>query len=793
MNLMATTWKMIVGNSPLCSFACNKKEPLEPQRIKKFGIEHLRFRNDFKLLDKITQRINVSVSGSGMTRPVNGSEMGVIEDTDFELISGIIYDACKEQGVNAMPGLLCWEWNLTDKKNIVDQLSYCSREGNLGVGKIFHALVIKTGFCGDKIVDTALVNMYAKCGEIGSAVKVFDGMLSIDVASYNCLISGFLSNEMFDEALGLFAQMGVWEIRPNHYTFSIMISGCGSVFAINEGIQLHAHVVKLQDVVNGVVANSLLTMYCKFGMMENAQSLFQSLPKKNVVSWTAIISGLYQQRALEKALLQFYLMRQHGFEPNEYTLTMALSSCGGIKQFDNGYALHAQLVKKGMASGAFVGTAIVDMYTELGQMDNAEKQLQEMGTIASAVSWNALIAGFVHNNNIEAALKAFHKMVLNYVPIDEYTFSNALKACSSLPSLSTSRQIHCWVIKASSERNLHVASSLIEVYGKCGSLDDAEKVFDQISMPDIVSWNCLVKAYSQHGYFEKAVSLFKKMVVEGVKPSGSTFLAVLSACSHCGLVQEGKEFFKSMLMNYSVIPEETHYCCMVDLFSRSGHLEDALDFIKRLPIKPTAPIWRPLLAGCRCHCDLQLGEYVANRILELEPDDASVHVTLSNMYFDVGRLGELVKQRELMKLKEVKKEPGYSWIEVKNKTYKFFSGDTTHPQTPEVYDLLEKLINDIRVVNHASTLSEISTPHTELGLCNEGKLLYHSEKLAVCFGLLNLPAGTPIRIFKNIRVCSDCHTTMKHISKITKHEILLRDNYRFHHFKQGCCSCGDFW
>nr|XP_027070629.1 pentatricopeptide repeat-containing protein At5g04780, mitochondrial-like [Coffea arabica] len=324
MNLMATTWKMIVGNSPLCSFACNKKEPLEPQRIKKFGIEHLRFRNDFKLLDKITQRINVSVSGSGMTRPVNGSEMGVIEDTDFELISGIIYDACKEQGVNAMPGLLCWEWNLTDKKNIVDQLSYCSREGNLGVGKIFHALVIKTGFCGDKIVDTALVNMYAKCGEIGSAVKVFDGMLSIDVASYNCLISGFLSNEMFDEALG----------------------------SLPDGrIQLHAHVVKLQqDVVNGVVANSLLTMYCKFGMMENAQSLFQSLPKKNVVSWTAIISGLYQQRALEKALLQFYLMRQHGFEPNEYTLTMALSSCGGIKQFDNGYALHAQLVKKGMAS-----------------------------------------------------------------------------------------------------------------------------------------------------------------------------------------------------------------------------------------------------------------------------------------------------------------------------------------------------------------------------------------------------------------------------------------------------------
>lgn len=784
---------MSLRNSPSCSFPCSVKDPPEPRRIKNFRIEHLRFKNDVKLLDKITQRISLSVSDSVITHIATGNEIDAIKNTDFELSSGVIYDACQELGVNAMPGLLYWEGNLMDKKNIVDQLSYYSREGNLGAGKIFHALVIKTGVCGDKIVDTALVNMYAKSGEIGSAMMVFDGMLSIDVASYNCLISGFLSSGMFEEALGFFVEMGVGEIRPNQHTYSILISGCGSVLAINEGIQLHAHVVKLQYVLNGVVANSLLTMYCKFGMMEDAQILFQSLHEKNVVSWTAIISGLYHKKAFEKALLQFYLMRQNGFEPNEHTLTLALSCCGAVKQFGDGYALHAQLLKNGMVSGVFVGTAIIDMYTELGQMDNAVKQLQEMGTVASVVSWNALIAGFVHNDKTEAALEAFCKMVFDNVPSNEYTLSIALKACSYLPSLSTSRQIHCWVIKANFERNLHVASSLIEAYAKCGNLADAEKVFYQISMPDIVSWNCLVKAYSQHGYFRKAVSVFKKMVVEGIKPSSSTFLAVLSACSHCGLVHEGKEFFKSMLMNNSIIPEETHYSCMVDLFSRSGQLVDALDFIKRLPIEPTASIWRPLLAGCKSHGDLQLGEYVANRILELEPNDASVYVTLSNMYSEVGRLADVVKQRELMTLKDVKKEPGYSWMEVKSKTYKFFSGDKTHPQTPEVYDLLEKLMKDFEETNHASTSSNTSTPHTELGQNHDRKLLYHSEKLAVCFGLLNLPAGSPIRIFKNIRVCSDCHTTMKHISKISERDIILRDNYRFHHFKRGCCSCGDFW
>ncbi|XP_016437214.2 putative pentatricopeptide repeat-containing protein At5g52630 [Nicotiana tabacum] len=728
-----------------------------------------------KLLDEIAKRTRSSVADLHIAGCAEGGNFGNSNAID-DLFGESVMDCAS---------------NHMDEQYIIDQLRYCSSEGILELGELYHALTIKTGIWFNKFVATALVNMYAKCGQIDNGKMIFDRMSCIDVALCNSMVCGYVSNGMLSEAFAFFIEMGNLDIVPNHYTYSILLSACGASTAVKEGKQLHAQIVKLKLMLLTAVANSALTMYSKFGMIEEAENLFQGLANRNLISWTAFISGLYHQKAFNKALTQFCLMRKNNTEPNEYTFSVALSCAASIECHDYGCALHAQVIKHGMISMVFVGTAIIDMYSKCAELSGARKQLEEMGRIASCATWNAVITGLVRNDEVAAALEVFHKMLNNDIACDEYTFSATLKACSLLPSLAICRQVHSRVVKGKFGTNLHVASSLIETYAQCGNLEDAEKAFCLTSTPDVVTFNAMIGAYSQYGYPTKAIFLFEKMVEKRILPTSFTFLAVISACSHCGLVQQGRELFESMTRDYGILPEEKHYSCMVDLLSRSGQLENALEFINKLTNEPSAPIWRPFLAGCRFHGFLEMAELAASKILEHDLGDASVYVTLSNMYVEAGKISDALKQRALMKSKSIQKEPGCSWLEVNAKVHRFFSGDRRHIDTPKVYYKLENLMQKIQT--DCYNLAKTSILNPELGQVTEEKCLFHSERLAVCFGLLNLPKGTTIRVFKNIRICLDCHTTMKHISKITNRDIIIRDNYRFHHFKHGCCSCGDFW
>ncbi|KAK3007361.1 hypothetical protein RJ639_016037 [Escallonia herrerae] len=792
---MALHLKLGFSNLLYCSCPCRVTGCVESQMLNSSTsqgkvTEPRRFGNALKLFDKEPKRV-VSAMDFDVRDYNNEPEMGIEETSD----SNEFDTSNKEFGERCIQGMSILFYsaeNVMNRSNVVEFISCCGKEKSLELGKVSHALVMKTGLGADKFVSTSLVNMYAKCGEMCNAVILFNQMLDPDIASCNCLISGYASNGLFNEAFNFFVKIANMGIMPNHYTYSILLRVCGtSVSAIEEGRQLHGHVVKTHYLSKAPVANALLTMYSKCGMMEEGGILFESIGERNLVSWTVIISGFYQSKAFEKAWALFYSMKDNGIEPNEYTFAIALACCGGMKDLDNGHALHAQVIKKGMVSMVYVGTAVIGMYSEFGEMVDAEKQLQEMGRIASNVSWNALLAGYVFNNKAEEAMEAFLKMVKDDVVCNEFAYSTTLKACSSLPSLASGKQIHCRIIKAKLETNLYVASSLIELYAKCGNLEGAERVFNLMPKPDAVSWNSMIKAYAQYGYPMNATFLFNKMVGGGERPSSSTFLAVLSACSHSSLVQQGRQLYESMVKDYRIPPEETHYSCMVDLLGRSGQLEEALEFIENLPIKLTAAIWRPLLASCRYYGNLQLAEVVSKCILDLDPLDATVYVTLSNMYAEIGRHADAETQRKLMVLNNVSKEPGCSWMEMGNRTYQFFSGDKTHPELPQAYERLKQLMQKIKDTGH---INNSTTPlNSETGRSTDGKILYHSEKLAVCFGLISLPAGSPIRVFKNLRVCSDCHSTMKFISKIEDRDIILRDNYRFHHFKQGSCSCGDFW
>ncbi|CAN4128362.1 unnamed protein product [Withania somnifera] len=736
-----------------------------------------------QLLDEIAKRTRGSVADLYATECADRAEM-LTESSGNLGNSKATDDLFRESMMDSFD----WASNQIDEQYIIDRLSYCSREGIFELGELYHTLTIKTAIWFNKFVATALLNMYAKCGKIRSAEMIFGSMCCIDVVSCNSMICGYLSNGMLAEAFAFFVKMGNLDIMPNHYTYSILLSACGTSTAVQLGKQLHAQIVKMKFLSLTAVTNSALTMYIKFRMIEEAENLFHGLANKNHISWTALISGLYHLKVFYKAMTQFCLMRKNNTEPNEYTFSVALSCAASSGYHNYGCALHAQVIKHGMISTVFVGTAIIQMYSKCAELGNARKLLKEMGHIASCATWNAVIAGLVQNGEVASGLEVFLNMLTNDIACDEYTFSVTLKACSLLPSFAVCRQVHSWVVKGMFGTNLHVASSLIEAYAQCGNLEDAEKVFCLTSTPDEVIFNAMIKAYSQYGNPMKAIFFFKKMVEKGILPTSVTFIAVISACSHCGLVQQGKELFESMTRDYGIPPEENHYSSMVDLLSRSGQLENALKFINKLPIEPNAPIWRPFLAGCKYYGCLKMAEMAASKILKHDPGDASVYVILSNMYAEAGKASDALQQRELMKSKSVQKEAGCSWLEVNAKIHKFFSGDRRHIDTPKLYRRLENLMQKIR-----SDSYDLAKTTPELGKVTKERCLFHSERLAVSFGLLNLPKGTTIRVFKNIRICLDCHTIMKHISKITNREIIIRDNYRFHHFKQGCCSCGDFW
>jgi pentatricopeptide repeat protein len=329
------------------------------------------------------------------------------------------------------------------------------------------------------------------------------------------------------------------------------------------------------------------------------------------------------------------------------------------------------------------------------------------------------------------------------------------------------------------------------MYAKCGRIGVARQVFDKMSSRDVGSWNAMILGYGIHGQGEDAVALFSQMQQTGTKPDHITFTAVLTACSHAGLVDQGWQYFECMKSDYGLVPKLEHYACLVDLLGRAGHLDEAHDIIKKMPLEPQSNVWGALLGACRIHGNIELGEQAAKHLFKLEPNNAGYYVLLSNIYAEAGRWEEVAKLRTMMKEREVKKQPGCSFIEVNREVQSFLVRDKTHPQSEKIYATLENVYGQMKkagyVPNTNLVLHDVEEEMKEDILCS------HSEKLAISFGIINTSPGTPIRIMKNLRVCRDCHNATKFICKIVGREIIVRDANRFHHFTNGLCSCGDHW
>ncbi|XP_057825470.2 pentatricopeptide repeat-containing protein At2g22070 isoform X2 [Cryptomeria japonica] len=649
----------------------------------------------------------------------------------------------------------------------INLLQACIDKKALSEGKQIHSHINDRGFTFSThpLLQNKLISMYEKCGSLENARKVLDNMTEPDVSSWNIMITAYRRHGISQGAFALFHRMQQTLVQPDHFTFSTILPVCANLGSLKTGMQIHGKVVRCGFHSHVTVTNTLIDMYAKCGSIERSRELFDKMPNGDVVSWNAMITGYAQKGVLDEALRLFKEMPQR-----------------------------------------------------------------------TVVSWTAIIAGYAQNNLGEKALEAFKLMQLSGEKADSATFASTLPACAKMGALEQGMEIHQKVIESDFLSSVVVLSALIDMYGKCGSIQKARDLFVQMPQRNVVSWNAMIVGYAQNGLGDKALETFKLMQIAGAKPSPSTFASVLPACaklgaleqgyamhgytkdavelfekmkhsgtnpdhvsfvcvffacSHAGLVDDACKFFNSMSETYSIMPSMDHYVCMVDLLGRVGYLEETVNFIIKIPVKLDVVVWMSLLGACRTHKDIRLGESVATRLFELDPKNPAPFVLLSNIYALAGKWGDAQKVRKLMEEMGIKKIPGCSWIEVHKIVHAFCVGDRSHPQTQAIYTELEKLSWEMKAAGYIPDtkpiFNDVEEEEKELLLC------HHSEKLAIAFGLLNTPPGTTIRVVKNLRVCSDCHTSTKFISKIISREIIVRDANRFHHFKYGRCSCEDYW
>ncbi|CAM6079031.1 unnamed protein product [Sphagnum tenellum] len=483
-------------------------------------------------------------------------------------------------------------------------------------------------------------------------------------------------------------------------------------------------------------------------------------------------------------------MQQEGMIPDGFTFVQLLNACASLRALKEGRHIHMQIIQQGCESDAYVGSSLVDMYAKCGSIEDAWRVFNRMPT-RNVVAWSAMILGHVKSGQGKKALELFRQMQHEGVQPDPVTFVGVLTACARVVALEEGRRVHEEIVQAGVESNVFVNSSLVDMYAKCGSLEDAWRVFNRMPIRDMVSWTAMLGGYAMHGRGKEALRHFEQMCEKGVEIDKITFVSLLSACSHGGLVDEGLHYFESMHLVYGIPATVEHYACMIDLLGRSGCLKEAEDLIKIMFCAPHAAVWMALLGACSMHGNVEMGEHVAKQVFELDPGNAAGYVLLSNIYASAGKWDLSANVQQQMVERGVKTQLERTWIEVNNEVYTFVLDDQQHPQMTEIFAELTRLSRHMKNVGYL--------PDTKFMLHDiwvEGKafhLFQHSEMLAIAFGLISTPADTPLRIFKNLRMCGDCHAATKFISKIVGRQIILRDTKRFHHFEDGLCSCSDYW
>ena len=557
--------------------------------------------------------------------------------------------------------------------------------------------------------------------------------------------------------------------------------------------QSHARILKMGLFGDSFCASNLVATCAlsDWGSMDYACSIFRQMDEPGSFQFNTMMRGHVKDMNTEEALITYKEMAERGVKPDNFTYPTLLKACARLPAVEEGMQVHAHILKLGLENDVFVQNSLISMYGKCGEIGVCCAVFEQMNE-RSVASWSALITAHASLGMWSDCLRLLGDMSNEgYWRAEESILVSVLSACTHLGALDLGRSVHGFLLRNVSGLNVIVETSLIEMYLKCGSLYKGTCLFQKMAKKNKLSYSVMISGLAMHGYGREGLRIFTEMLELGLEPDDIVYVGVLNACSHAGLVQEGLQCFNRMKLEHGIEPTIQHYGCMVDLMGRAGKIDEALELIKSMPMEPNDVLWRSLLSASKVHNNLQAGEIAAKQLFKLDSQKASDYVVLSNMYAQAQRWEDVARTRTNMFSKGLSQRPGFSLVEVKRKMHRFVSQDAGHPQSESVYEMLYQMEWQLKFEGYS--------PDTTQVLCDvdeeekKQRLSGHSQKLAIAYALIHTSQGSPIRIVRNLRMCNDCHSYTKLISIIFDREITVRDRHRFHHFKDGACSCRDYW
>ncbi|XP_027906152.1 pentatricopeptide repeat-containing protein At5g27110-like isoform X2 [Vigna unguiculata] len=546
------------------------------------------------------------------------------------------------------------------------------------LGKMIHTCLIKTGLMMDIVVGSSLVGMYGKCNAFEKAISLFNEMPEKDVACWNTIISCYYQSGNFKEALRYFSLMRKFEFEPDSVTITTAISSCGRLLDLNRGMEIHEELINSGSLLDSFISSALVDMYGRCGHLEKALEVFEEMPKKTVVAWNSLISGYGLRGDSIPCIRLLKRMYNEGVKPTLTTLCSLIMVCSRSAQLLDGKFVHGYIIRNRIQPDVFISSSLMDLYFKCGRVGLAENIFKSIPK-SKVVYWNVMISGYVAEGKLFEALALFSEMRKSYVEPDAITCTSVLVACSQLAALEQGKEIHNLIMEKKLDNNEVVMGALLDMYAKCGAVDEAFIVFKWLPERDLVLWTSMITAYGSHGQGYEALELFTEMLQSDVKPDRVSFLAILSACGHSGLVDEGCYYFSQMMNVYGIKPGVEHYSCLIDLLGRAGRLYEAYKILQRNPeTRDDVGLLSTLFSACRLHRNIDLGVELAKILIDKDPDDSSTYILLSNMYASAHKWDEVRKVRSKMKELGLKKNPGCSWIEINQKIVPFFVEDNSH-------------------------------------------------------------------------------------------------------------------
>ncbi|KAK3228467.1 hypothetical protein Dsin_000348 [Dipteronia sinensis] len=585
------------------------------------------------------------------------------------LISGFSQMGMPKKSLTCFSSMACQGFE-PNYFTYVAAVSACASLGNARCGKEVHGRIYRSGLELTSHVSNCLINMYGKCGLLRSAQLVFDAMLEPNSISWTSLLSSYCQCGENVHGLKIFVLSRKAGVAFNEFSCVSVLGAATALGDLKFGMQVHSLVHKYALEFDKFMVTGLINFYAKCRELDLASRVFLEVERPDLSAWTTLIGGYVQGGRGAEAIDLFVKLYSSGAIPSERTLSCVFGAFADTKDIRVGKQLHSLIIKMGFTSFTVVGNAVLDFYSKCGLLEESMKTFEEMDE-HDVVSWNALVSGHVGAGWYGEAIQLLQDMLFEGHKPNPYTYSSILNICSVVPAIEWGKQTHCCIIKPGFDSNVVVGSAVIDMYAKCGRLIDARKVFDNLTSKNLVSWNTMIVGYAQHGLGREALEIYSTMQGNNIKPNAITFIGVLSVCGHVGLVEEGWHHFNSMINDHAIAPRMDHIASMVDLFARAGQTKRAFEFMRSFPIESDKVVWRCLLSGCKMHKDLELGRIAAEKILSIDPEDTSAHIMLSNIYAEANMWDETAQVRKIMKQKALKKDPGYSWTELKNKIYYF--------------------------------------------------------------------------------------------------------------------------